>query len=109
MSCRGKPRTLTSILSPARGLPSAAKGRGDSGQHFVLALDFMNPYDYGFDPPGRVVHRSWQDGKRGQIPPGSQPPPDQSETGTVRIGPVPYKEHSMPKIKTNREIGRAHV
>jgi large subunit ribosomal protein L35 len=47
------------------------------------------------------VHRSWQDGKRD--PPGL--PPDQSETGAAVLAD-PYKEHSMPKIKTNRAAAK---
>src|SRR5574337_1449764 len=47
----GKLRTLTSILSPTGGLPLVAGGRGGNGQHFVLALRPLNPYDCRFDPP----------------------------------------------------------
>jgi large subunit ribosomal protein L35 len=55
------------------------------------------PYNRRFDPQGRVVHRSWQDGKRSfrgcrQI---SQKP-----------GSIPIKEHPMPKIKTNRAAAK---
>ena len=49
---RGEPRTLSSILSPARGLPLVAGGRGCSGKHFVLVFGFLNQYQYHywFDP-----------------------------------------------------------
>jgi large subunit ribosomal protein L35 len=63
----------------------------------VLALSFLNPYDYGFGPPGWAVHRSWQDGKRNL-----RLPPDQSETGFFPI----LRSITMPKIKTNRAAAK---
>jgi large subunit ribosomal protein L35 len=68
----------------------------------VLALGFMNPYDYGFDPHGRVVNRSWQDGKRDlkdrrQISQKPELPFDGKPQAGIII---------MPKIKTNRAAAK---
>ena len=68
----------------------------------MLAIDPLNPYDYGFDPHGRVVNRSWQDGKRDlkdrrQISQKPELPYDGKPQAGIII---------MPKIKTNRAAAK---
>jgi large subunit ribosomal protein L35 len=68
----------------------------------VLVFGFLNPYDYGFDPP----EGSCTDHGRTESVILQGSPPDQSETGAIQTGSAPYKELPMPKIKTNRAAAK---